>query len=166
MIDTHRGFEWGFELYDKATGQLIDSEHVLNMIPNQAWDFLIPAALGDIAAIGTFYCGLYTADYSPDAGVKASDLPGLVEFTGYPGSTRPLYERSYSSAGVLSNVLNKAVITPTQDARAYGMFLVSASEKGSGSGILLSIGRFATAKQLTSGVEAKLIATASFANKD
>lgn len=167
MTQQKRGFEWTLELYDKATGALLEATPpTKNLIPQQGWDFLIPAAFGDVAPIGSFYCGLYTSDYAPVDGVKAADLPGLGEFTGYAEATRPRWERVYAGNGIMSNATNKAIITPTQDARVYGMFLVSAAEKGSGSGTLLSIVRFPTAKDLAVGVEAKLVATANFANRD
>ena len=45
------------------------------------------------------------------------------------------------------------MFTLNADKRVYGAFIVSSSTKGSGSGLLLSIARFAVPRDLPSGTE-------------
>lgn len=151
------GFTWEIELVDLATGEVIEREVQHNRIPREGLDFLIQAPFGAVAPVGSFYCGLFRANYLPVDGTKAADIPGtLQEFTDYAEPTRPLWERAYNGSGTQDNFASKAVFTPTADAMVYGAFLVAAPAKGSTAGPLISVVRFNTVKPLTAGIEARL----------
>src|SRR5690606_17404717 len=111
------GFKWEIELVDLATGEVIEREVQHNRIPKEGLDFLIQAPFGAVAPVGSFYCGLFRANYLPVAETKAADIPNtLQEFVDYAEPTRPLWERAYNGAGTQDNFANKAVFTPTADA--------------------------------------------------
>lgn len=152
------GFRYEFTLTDKATGKVVDSEIQYNRIPQEGIDFLIQSPFGDVPTIGTFHCFLFKNNYVSSGGTKAADIPSAMgEFVDYSEATRPLWDREYDGAGTLSNAGSKAVFTPTADATVYGAGIVSNSAKGSNTGLLLSVVRFSTTKQLTAGLEAKLV---------
>lgn len=151
------GFRHVFEIYDKATGKLVDREVKYNLIPQAGIDFLIQTPFGDVAPIPTWYCGLFRNNFLPDANTSAADIPGaMAEFVEYSEATRPLWDRAYNGASTMDNSLSKAVFTPTAERTVYGSFIVSNPTKGANSGLLLSVVRFSTAKPLSIGLEARL----------
>lgn len=151
------GFEHVLELYDKETGELLSVERKFNRIPQLGLDFLIKAPFGKTPAISSWYCGLFAANFTATASTVASDIPtNMNEFTSYAESARPAWTNAYDNSGTLSNAASKAVFTPNANATVYGSFIVSSSEKGGSGGLLLSVAKFDTAQNLTSGVEAKL----------
>lgn len=152
------GFRHDLEIIDLATGEVIDRETQYNRIPQAGIDFLIQSPFGDTPAIGQFYCGLFKNNFVPAAGTSAADIPAVMgEFVDYAEATRPLWERGYNGAGTLSNQASKAIFTPTVDATVYGTFIVANPTKGSNTGPLLSVARFSTVKQLSVGLEARLV---------
>lgn len=153
-----RGFLHTLEIYDKATGELVEREAKFNRIPQDGIDFLIQSPFGDVASISQFYCGLFKNNYVPVAGTTAADIPGVMgEFVDYSEANRPVWTRSYDNAGTLNNQAAKAIFTPTADATVYGSFIVSNQVKGSNTGLVLSAVRFSTTKPLSAGLEAKLV---------
>jgi len=151
------GFRYELELIDKATGVVVDREVKYNRIPQAGIDFLVQSPFGDVPTIGTFYCFLFKNNFVASSGTTSADIPATMgEFVDYSEATRPLWVRAYDGAGTLSNVGSKAVFTPTTDAVCYGAGIVSNSAKGANTGLLLSVVRFSTTKQLTAGLEAKL----------
>lgn len=153
-----QGFHWQLETLNPETG-LVELSDAWNRIPQAGLDFLIQSPFGDVPAVGSFYCALFTKDFTPTALTRASDIPSVMgEFIAYAELSRPVWDRSYNGAGTISNFASKAVFTPTADARVYGAVLVSSPTKSSPDGLLLSVVRFNTFKQLTAGEEAKLVA--------
>ncbi|WP_405118744.1 hypothetical protein [Pseudomonas leptonychotis] len=152
------GFRHEFEIYDKATGILLSREVKLNRIPQAGIGFLIQSPFGELPPISTFYCGLFRNNFVADSSTSAADIPAVMgELVDYSEATRPLWERAYDGAGTQDNSASKAIFTPTADRQVYGSFIVSNPTKGANSGLLLSVVRFATAKNLTIGQEAKLV---------
>lgn len=151
------GFRHELQLFDRLTGELIHSEVKHNRIPQAGLDFLMQAPFGDVAPIPQLYCGLFKNNYLATSATTAADIPTVMgEFVDYSEPTRPLWSKSYT-LGTYDNVADKAIFTPTQEATVYGSFIVSNQSKGSNTGLLLSVVRFATAKSLTPELEAKLI---------
>lgn len=157
MSEIYRAaFKHTLEIFDKGTGELVDSVTVFNRIPGAGIDFLMQAPFGDMPAISNFYCGLFKNNYMPSDSSSATDLPSVMgEFITYAESSRPIWQRQYSG-GVMTNNSNKAVFTPTQDASVHGSFIISTSNKGGNNGLIISVARFPTVKALSSGMEAKL----------
>jgi len=151
------GFRHELQIFDKRTGELIDREVQMNLIPQAGIDFLMQAPFGDVAPISQLYCGLFRNNFIAAANTTAADIPLVMgEFVDYDEPTRPLWDRSYES-GTYHNFDNKAVFTPNKEATVYGSFIVTNSVKGANTGLLLSVVRFSTAKPLSVGLEAKLI---------
>ena len=154
------GFVYHFELLS-PDGDLIDSWTQRNLVPTEGLDYASAAMFGDVAPIGTWYVGLFSNNYVPVAGTKASDIPTSVqEFTGYSEAARPVWQR-VTSAGVSTNNANRAAFTLTAPARLYGGFLVSTSTKGGGTGTLLSIARFDSPHDVQAGATLRVRAELS-----
>lgn len=150
-------FKHELELFDRRTGQLVDRAVAFNRIPQLGMDFLMLAPFGVTPSIDLWYCGLFSENFVATAATKASDIPTTMrEFTAYSEPGRPEWQYSYDGAGTLSNGGDKAVFTPTQDGNVYGSFIASSSEKGGTGGLLLSVARFDTVRNLTADIEAKL----------
>ena len=153
-----RGFRYELSTVNPHTGEL-EVEVATNRIPGLGLNFLIQAPFGDVPIISGFYCTLFTKDYVPTNLSKASDIPSIMgEFINYSELTRPEWVRGYLGNAALDNFDNKAIFTPTVDARVYGAVLVSSPTKSSPDGLALSVVRFSTYKQLYAGQEAKLVA--------
>ncbi|OLU22905.1 hypothetical protein BVH03_21880 [Pseudomonas sp. PA15(2017)] len=151
------GFRHELQLFDRRTGELVHREVKHNRIPQAGLDFLAQAPFGDVASIPAFYCGLFTKNFLASANTSAADIPAIMgEFLDYSEPTRPEWLRSYND-GTYDNLASKAVFTPTKDATVYGSFIVSNQTKGANSGLLLSVVRFSTAKQLSVDLDAKLV---------
>lgn len=149
--DCKLAFVHKFEFFD-ASGNLVWSEEVQNLMPQVAINYVAGAMFGDTAPIGTFYVGLFQNNAVPASNMTASDIPTtLGEFIGYSESTRPLWNRSYDGVGIIANANNRAEFTITADARLYGGFLVSTSVKGGNSGLLMSVARFESPRDVTAG---------------
>lgn len=152
------GFRHQFELFDKATGELIHQEVKYNRIPQAGIDFLIQTPFGDQPPIPNFYCTLFTNNVVPDAAMTAASIPSVLgEFVDYDETTRPEWVKTYNNASTYDNTANKAVFTPNADRAVYGSIIVSNPVKGSNTGLLLSVVRFDTVKNVSNGLEAKLV---------
>lgn len=150
------GFRHELEIYDKTSGELLSREVKLNRIPQAGIDFLIKAPFGDSPPIPTFYCSLFRNNVLPSGDMTASDIPMLLgEFTEYSEPNRPEWVRAYNGAGTWDNSASKAIYTPTADRTVFGSMIVSSPTKLSQTGLLLSVVRFSTAKDLTIGQEVK-----------
>ena len=144
------GFRHELEIYDKKTGIVISREVKLNRIPQVGIDFLIQAPFGDVAPIPNFYCGLFRNNVLPAEGMTAADIPSVLgEFTEYSEATRPEWLRVYNDAGSYYNTDAKAEFTATAERDITGSFIVSNPVKGSNTGLLLSVVRFSTVKEIS-----------------
>lgn len=149
--DCKLAFVHKFEFFD-AEGNLVWCEEVQNLMPQVGINYVAGAMFGDTAPIGTFYIGLFQNNVLPTSSTTASDIPTtLGEFVGYSNSTRPLWNRSYDGIGSINNSASRAEFTITADARLYGGFLVSTSTKGGNTGLLLSVARFESPRDVTAG---------------
>lgn len=153
-----RGFEYTLETTNPHTG-VLELTKAHNRIPQAALDFLLQSPFGDVPPIGTFYCALFTKNFFPAAGTKAADIPSTMgEFVDYVETSRPVWAREYRGVSALDNFNSKAIFVPTKDVLVFGAVLVSSPTKGSPDGLVLSVVRFSTAKNLYAGEEAKLVA--------
>lgn len=144
------GFRHEFEQFDARTGEVLHREVKFNRIPQQGIDFLIQSPFGDVAAIPNFYCALFRENVLPTADMTAADLPSVLgEFTEYSEATRPSWDRLYNGAGTWSNAESRAIFTATVERDIYGSVIVSNPVKGSNTGLLLSIVRYATVKKIS-----------------
>ncbi|MCP1616949.1 hypothetical protein FBY21_1548 [Pseudomonas sp. SLBN-26] len=143
------GFVYHFELMEE--GRLVSEWYEHNLVPLAGLNYMAQAMFGDTSPIGTFYVGLFENNYLPASGALASDLPGVIgEFVGYSEAVRPLWNR-VNTNGLITNAASRAVFTSNQNKRLYGGFLVSSSEKGGNTGMLLSVARFNSPKDVEAG---------------
>lgn len=143
------GFVFHFELLEE--GRLVSEWYEHNLVPLAGLNYMAQAMFGDTSPIGTFYVGLFENNYLPVASALASDLPSSIgEFVGYSETARPLWSR-VNTNGLISNAANRALFTSTQNKRIYGGFLVSSAEKGGNTGMLLSVARFSSPKDVEAG---------------
>lgn len=146
-----RGFVYEYELL--VDGVVVDSWTVENLIPQVGVLQLSNAMFGDVSPIGTFYVGLFANNYLPSAGATSADLPSVIgEFVGYSEASRPIWQRVNDGSGTFSNAAARAAFTCTQSARLYGGFLVSTSLKGGNDGVLISVARFNSPKDVEAGM--------------
>lgn len=135
------------------SGEIVEWEDH-NLLPQDSIDHIARLILASTSPIGAWYVGIFEGNYTPTAGTSASDLPTTVgESTAYSGANRPAWSGVYDNLSDLSNAASRAVFTMTADKRIYGAFIVSSSVKGGGSGVLLSIARFAIPRDLPAGTE-------------
>lgn len=121
-----------------------------NLLPQVAVDHIAGLIRGTVSTIGTWYVGLFEANYVPVSGATAADLPA-IECVTYSEATRPEWVEAYDGVSVIDSLASKATFTFTASKRVYGAFLVSASTKGGNTGTLLSIARFSQPKDIDSG---------------
>jgi hypothetical protein len=135
----------------RKNGEVVTfTEH--NLLPQESIDFSAKLLLGTVASNANWYVGIFEGNYVPDLTVKAVNLQSLVvECTAYSGATRPLWAGVYDDAAVIDNLASQTALTMTATKLVYGAFIVSAPTKGGTNGILLSICRFTTPRQVVSG---------------
>jgi len=161
---THRsilaaGFR--FQIEHVRRGRLIDRFEVANMMPEQGRNHVLGVLLKGAAQTLTWYIAPYSGNYTPQDTDTAATFPGQAgEFTGYSESTRVAFVPGTVSGGAVDNSGSVATITSNQVSQqtVRGASLVSASTKGSTSGIILSAIRFPSPKLLDNGDLLKFIA--------
>lgn len=164
------GFVYHYDLVTGADefglgGMIVDQWDVRNLVPLAGINYMADVMFGDTTPIGTMYVGLFSNNYIPSAGALASDLPSTIgEFVGYSETTRPVWSR-INTNGSISNEVTRAAFTCNASARLYGGFICSSNTKGGGGGLLLSVARFPSPRDVEAGMvlrvraELALIAT-------
>lgn len=135
---------------------LIVGPPVHNLIPREGLDHLTGLLLGTAPLISNWHSGLFENNYIPSENSRAEDiLSSLRECQTYTGE-RPLWTPDIGGDGVIDNAVNRCVYEFTEDKRLYGGFMVSASAKGSGLGVMLSVARFSSPVDVTAGSTLRL----------
>lgn len=126
-----------------------------NLMPQEAVDHVAGLIRGSgPTPISSWYVGIFENNYVPTSAVTAADLPGVVgECVAYDEATRPQWVTQYDDVSVIDNTLNLATFTMNAAKRVYGAFIVSNSIKTGNTGLLLSIARFSTPRDLEPGME-------------
>lgn len=133
-------------------GRVIDEEEVSNLVPLEGLNYMLNVSYRGLAQSSVWSLGLYSGNYTPTSSVLASTLNAVAnELLTYDAATRLLFTTVAATTGSLSNVGAPAEFISTLDALVYGGFMSTASAKGSGTGLLGSVVRFATAKQFNVG---------------
>jgi len=124
-----------------------------NLVPTEGLNHLLMVALSDTAKLNTFYLALYSADYTPVAGITAATFTSTAtELTsnseGYSETVRQTWTPAAAASGSIDNYASKAdfTIATASSVTIRGAALLSASAKGATSGVLISIAKFATAR--------------------
>lgn len=158
---THMGFTYTVE--HLRNGELIDTFQVSNLVPDEGLNHALGVLLKAETQQTTWYVGLFEGNYTPTNTITAATVTSVAtECTAYDETTRVEWIGGAISGGAVSNTASTAAFTINATKAIYGGFMVSSSAKSSTVGILVSIVRFPTVKN----VEATdiLRVTASFTN--
>jgi hypothetical protein len=141
-------------------GVVIDQSIEHNIMPQQSVDHISSLIRGAGATpISSWYIGLFENNYSPDASVTAADLQTTVgESQAYGEGTRQLWDNTYDNLAFIGNASSVAEFTMSSTKTIFGAFIASNATKGGTSGILLSIARFSTAKNVDDGTVLRVTA--------
>ena len=141
-------YHWELERPDGTVDRWVDK----NLLPTEVLNYMLSTAFRDGAKQSSWYVAIYEGNYTPTADVTAATFPSLAtECTSYSAATRPAYVSSAPAGGSIDNAASRAEFTATADKTIYGGALVSAATKGSTSGVLGSIVRFASPKPFVTG---------------
>lgn len=149
------GFVYDLEVFDRMPdGSLksIGREVCRNLIPREGIDYMHLASFLGGTQFSNWYVGLYSANYIPAPGSTAANLPGeALEVSAYVSETRPKVIFGNPTNGQIDNSMNMIEIEFTQEVTVQGGFISNSSAKGSTVGVLGSVVRFASPKQLGVG---------------
>ncbi len=133
-------------------GVLIDKFAAHNIVPTEGLNHALSVILQGGTQQGTWYLGIFEGNYTPVPGITAATVvAAATECTAYDEATRPIWVGGTVSAGAVTNEDNRAVFTMNDEKDVYGAFLISSSAKSASVGVLFSIVRFPTVKQVESG---------------
>lgn len=142
-------------------GQVIDSEVVHNLMPEEGRNHGVSVMLKGATQSAIWYIGLFEGNYVPVDTDKAATFPTVAtECTAYAPATRVGFNSGNVIAGTTDNTANRAEFTFTSAKTVYGAFLSSAQAKGAVTGVLLSAARFVQPKAMQ--IDDVLRVTASF----
>ena len=146
------GFVYTPQIVDTKGRVTWEGEPQTNLIPQVGIDHLVGLLRGSGSLISNWYVGVYEGNYVPTSATTASDLPtNALESVAYSEAARPVWNNTYDGVSVITNRDNRAEFAFTADKRVYGAFLVSVATKGSGSGLVLSMARFASPYDIPAG---------------
>lgn len=152
------GFVYKVE-YRDPDGVLQWEEEVNNLIPQEGVDYVAGTILGSVVQVTDWYVGLFENDYAPSASTTSAQLTTPVgETTAYEAATRPLWQGVYNDISRLDNAASRAEFVFTADKTIYGGFLASQSAKQNAAGVLLSIARFSSPREVETGGSLRVLA--------
>ena len=145
------GFEYLVEVV--KDGEVVDSGIEHNVMPQQSVDHIASLIRGGGASpISNWYIGVFESNYTPDNTTVAGDLQTQAgESVAYDESSRPSWTNSYDGDALIANASSRAEFTMNATKNIYGAFIVSSQTKGGTGGILLSIARFSSPREVDSG---------------
>ena len=122
-----------------------------NLVVDQGLIYMLNAAFNGSTQQTAWYIGLFSGNVSPQANwTGANIVANATEITGYTiagdaPAARPRFTTSATTTKTLGNTGNEALFTFDDNGpyTARGAFLVSASAKGSTTGVLMAATRFA-----------------------
>lgn len=132
-------------------GEVIDREEIHNLVVDQGLNAMLDIMFHGSTQINPWYLGVFEGNYTPVAGVLASNIAtNATECTAYDETTRQEYTEAAAASKVTTNSAAKATFTFNATKTIYGAFLISDSTKGGTSGTLFSAARFGSAKSVVS----------------
>ena len=130
-------------------GVVLDVEEIHNLVPDQGLDYILNAALRGTTPITAWYVALFEGNYTPTSGITASTFPATAtECTTYDEATRVVWTSAAASGGIITNSASKAVFTINATKTVYGVAMSSVAAKSDTGGVLTSVARFASAKNV------------------
>ncbi|MBP7531047.1 MAG: hypothetical protein KA775_04425 [Ottowia sp.] len=118
-----------------------------NLVVDQGLIHVLNTVFAATTPITAWYIGLFSGNVTPQANWTAANIvANATELTGYSPSSRPPFTVSPVAAPSLGNTGNEAnfAFDVSGPYTARGAFLISASNKGSTTGVLMAATRFAT----------------------
>ncbi len=138
------GFLWTFETIDRATGNVLHTEEVHNLMPVEGLNHMLGVTLKGVLAVPTWYVGVYEGAYTPLSTDTMATFPGAAtECTAYASATRQALTLGAVAAGAVNNFSSTTDIAFNATKTIYGGFISSSSAKGGTNGVLLSAVRTA-----------------------
>lgn len=133
-------------------GELIDQFEQHNIVVNEGLNSMLNVMLAGGTQLGSWYVGLFEANYTPVAGLTAATFAATAtESTAYDETTRPAWTPAAAASQSITNSASKATFTINATKTIYGACLISDSAKGGTSGTLFAASKFSAAKSVSSG---------------
>ena len=117
-----------------------------NLVVNQGLIHVLNTVFAGAAQVTQWYIGLFSGNVTPQPNWTAANVvANATELTGYAPSTRPGFTVAPVSAPSLGNAGSEAnfAFDASGPYTARGAFLISVSNKGSTTGVLMAATRFA-----------------------
>ena len=123
-----------------------------NIIPTEGLNHALDVILHGVAQVSPWYVALFKGTGTPSSSLTAANFAStLTEFTGYSEGARVAYNEGAAAGGVTDNDASRAEFTIAASDTIYGGALLSASTKGSTSGVILCAAKFAAPRAVVSG---------------
>jgi hypothetical protein len=126
-----------------------------NIVVTEGMNHMLDVVLHGTTAVGTWYFGLFSANYTPVATLTAATFTSasteLVSNTeGYSETTRQAFVEAAAASGSINNTASKAAFTiaTATTVTVWGAGLLSSNVKGGTTGTLLSAAKFSAARTL------------------
>lgn len=124
-----------------------------NIIPTEGLNHALDVILHGVAQVSPWYVALFKGTGTPSSSLTAANFAStLTEVTTqYSEGTRVAYNEAAAAGGVTDNDASRAEFTIAASDTIYGGALLSASTKGSTSGVILCAAKFAAPRAVVSG---------------
>lgn len=133
-------------------GQVIDEFDDHNLVVNEGLNYLLNAGVAGQAQLTSWYVGLFSGNYTPQASVTAATIASAAtEWTSYGEGARQAYTAPVTTTQSLTNAGSAATFTQAGAGTIYGAFVVSNSTMGGTTGTLLAAALFASPKVVAVG---------------
>lgn len=160
------GFTYRIEV-EHADGRIERDAPVHNLLPAEGIAHMLGVTFKGAAQVPTWYIALFEGDYEPSPTTTAATFPAeATECTAYTALQRVEFVEGAIAAGEIDNAASRAEFTMTSARTVYGGALLSSPVKGGGSGIAMSLVRFASPKKLEAGATLRVIAGTSLVSID
>lgn len=129
-----------------------------NIITDQGFAHLLNVALGATPKPAGYYLAIHNGSAAPAANWTAANYPAvaseIVSLTeGYTGATRPVWTPAEATAGVIDNLVAAAefTIASTGTLNVTGAAMLTSSQRGGTTGVLVSAMLFPNVRQFQDG---------------
>lgn len=128
------------------------------MITTEGFNYLLNAGLKGASRYTTWYVVPFEGNYTPSAAETAALFPAnATETTAYQGLTRAPVSFGAVAGGSVDNASALAELVFTADKTVYGAAVMSSSDKGSATGVLLAVERFSEPRVIKAGTKLQLL---------
>lgn len=166
LLDAARALGLGhYHVEHIRDGEVIDEFDAKNVIVNEGLNYLLNAGIGGASNITSWYLGLFSGNYTPQATDTAATIAAnATETTQYAAGARQSFVPAAASGQAITNTASRASFTFNASTTVYGAFLVSSSAISGTSGVLISAAQFGAAKPVVDGDQLLLTYTFSLAS--